>query len=83
MNRRETFEAWKARKSQYDVSREFTDRVMAGIRHQETTRSEGTLAPLLRYIMPRPWAKAAVLILGALLGLVRIIATLHLVLFAS
>jgi hypothetical protein len=30
----------------------------------------------------RPWAKAAALILGTLLGLARIIVTIHLILFA-
>jgi hypothetical protein len=81
MNPQEVFEVWKARKSQGDVGREFADRLMAAIRCREATRVIGGLAPL-RKIMARPWAKAAALILGTLLGLARIAATLHLILFA-
>ncbi len=81
MNPQEVFEVWKARKSQGDVGPEFTDRVMAAIRRRETTRVIGPLAPL-REIAAQPWAKAAALILGTLLGLARIIATVHLILFA-
>jgi hypothetical protein len=81
MNPHEVFEAWKARKAQGDVDREFTERVMNAIRRRETTRVVRGLAPL-RKIATRPWARAAALILGTLLGLARVIATLHLILFA-
>ncbi len=81
MNPQEVFEAWKARKSQGDVSREFTDRVMVAVRRREMTRVIGGMAPL-RQIAARPWARAAALIAGTLLGLARILATLHLILFA-
>ena len=53
MNRQETFDAWKARKSQADVSGEFTDRVMAGLRRRETTRA-GRLTLLLRSVAHDP-----------------------------
>ena len=81
MNPQEIFDAWKGRRSQNNVSREFADRVMAAIRRRETTRVIGRLAPL-RDIAARPWAKAAAMIMGTLLGLARIIATVHLILFA-
>ena len=81
MNPQEIFDAWKAQKSQGNVGREFTDRVMAAIRRREATRVAGPLAPL-RDIAAQPWAKAAAIIVGALLGLARIIATLQLILFA-
>ena len=81
MNPQEVFDLWKARKSQDDMGREFTDRVMAALRRREATRVSGSLAPL-RAIVARPWAKAAALIIGTLLGLARIIATVHLILFA-
>ncbi len=81
MNPQEVFDAWKAQKAQGDVGPEFTDRVMAAIRRRETTRVVGGLAPL-RKIAARPWAKAAAVIMGTLLGLARIIATVHLILFA-
>ncbi len=81
MNPQEVFEAWKARKSQANVSREFTDQVMVAVRHREAMRTAGHLA-LLRDIAARPWARAAAVIAGTLLGLARIIATVHLILFA-
>lgn len=81
MNPQEVFDLWKAHKAQDDVGREFTDAVMAAIRRRETIRVIGPLAPL-RKIAAQRWAKAAVLILGTLLGLARIIATVHLILFA-
>lgn len=60
------------------------------------SRSHGWLSPLLLKrnlradpkspqkppMAARPWAKAAALILGTLLGLARIIVTIHLILFA-
>ncbi len=81
MNPQEVFEVWKAQKAQGDVRPEFTDRVMAAIQRREATRVRGPLVPL-RQIATRPWAKAAALILGTLLGLARIVATVHLILFA-
>jgi hypothetical protein len=81
MNSQEVFEVWKARKTQGDANREFTDGVMAAIRRREAVRAIGPLAPLRR-MAAQPWAKAAALVLGTLLGLARIIATLHLILFA-
>ena len=81
MNPQEIFDAWKARKSQGSTGREFTDRVMTAIRRREATRVVRGLAPLWD-MAAQPWAKAAALIMGILLGLARIIATLHLILFA-
>jgi len=81
MNPQEVFEVWKTQKVQGDVGPEFPDRVMAALRRRETTRVIGPLAPS-GGIVAQPWAKAAALILGTLLGLARIIATLHLILFA-
>jgi hypothetical protein len=81
MKPQEIFDVWKAQRSHDDVSREFTDRVMATVRLREAMRSIGGLAGL-RDIAARPWAKAAALVLGTLLGLARIIATIHLILFA-
>ena len=81
MNPQEIFDAWKAQKSQDSVGPEFTDRVMVAIRRRETTRVFGGLAPL-QAIAARPWARAAAMIMGTVLGLARIIATVHLILFA-
>jgi len=81
MNPQEVFEVWKAQKTQGDVGREFTDQVMAAIRRREAPRLIEGVTPL-RHLAAQPWAKAAALIMGTLLGLARIIATVHLILFA-
>ena len=83
MNQQEIFDAWKSQQSRQDAGGEFADRVMTRIRRRETTPSAGRLTALLGYIVRRPWAKAAVIIIGAILGIARIVATAHLVLFAS
>ncbi len=44
--------------------------------------SAAASASLLRRMAARPWAKAAVVVLGVLLGLVRIVLTLDLILRA-
>lgn len=81
MNPQDIFNAWKAQKSQGDVGREFADRVMIAVRRREATRGIGGLTPLKR-IAAQPWARAAALIVGTLLGLARIIATVGLILSA-
>jgi hypothetical protein len=84
MNKQEMFEAWKKDREQIDVSPDFSQRVMARLR-------EGRAAPhapgaasssRLGRILARPWAKAAVVLLGVLAGLVRIAMTLDLILRA-
>jgi hypothetical protein len=81
MNPQEIFDSWKAWKSQDGVGREFTERVMAAVRRREATRAIGDLTPR-RSVVAQRWVKAAVLLVGTLLGLARIMATLHLILFA-
>ncbi len=81
MNPQEVFDTWKAQRSQDDVSPGFADRVITAIRRREATRAMEGLASL-RALAAQPWAKAAALILGSLLGLARIFVTLHLILFA-
>jgi len=81
MNPQEVFGAWRTENSRTEVSADFTDRVMAGIRSHPETRSR-RLTSLLQSLAARPWATAAAVIAGTLLGLVRIAVTLHLILFA-
>ena len=84
MNRREMFETWKRRRERIEVSIGFPERVMAHLNERRAPRpaSAGAWASGLRRVMARPWAKAAVVVLGVLLGLVRIVLTLEVILRA-
>jgi len=81
MNPQRTFDAWKTQRSRIGIGQDFADRVMAGIRRNDTAQTAGTWHSLLRYVTAHSWAKAAVLAAGTLLGLARIAVTIHLVLF--
>jgi hypothetical protein len=82
MKYEEMLEIWRRHKRQRAADRDFCDRVMAAIRlhSAETGRPITDLRSRLSWIAGRPWAKAAVLVVGVLAGLGRIIATVHLIL---
>jgi hypothetical protein len=84
MNQREMFDGWKKRRERIEVSVGFPERVMAHLKERQASRqaSAAASASLLRRMVARPWAKAAVIVLGVLMGLVRIIMTLDLILRA-
>ena len=84
MNHREMFEIWKKRRERIEVSLGFPERVLAHLKERPAPRSVSAAAPAsrLRRLVARPWAKAAVVVLGVLLGLVRIVLTLNLILGA-
>ena len=84
MNRREMFEIWKKRRERIEVRTGFAEQVMARLKERRGPRpaSAGAWALGLRRMIARPWAKAAVIVVGVLLGLARIILTLDLILRA-
>jgi len=83
MNRQEVFEAWKRRKEQIEVCHDFSAEVMRCIRgNRPASRAPGWILIALNRIAVRPWAKAAMIVLGVSLGLARILLTLQLILFA-
>ncbi len=84
MNHREMFESWKERRERIEVSAGFPERVMAHLKERRAPRraTAGAWVSGLRRMIARPWAKAAVILLGVLLGLVRIVLTLDLILRA-
>jgi hypothetical protein len=82
MNHREMFEIWKRRRERIEVSIGFPERVMAHLKECPAPRQASASASLLRRMVARPWAKAAAIVLGVLLGLVRIVLTLDLILRA-
>ena len=83
MNRQEVFETWKRCQGQIEVPRDFAAEVMTRI---EESRLKGKtpdrVSIFLSRIAMRPWAKAALIVLGVSLGLARIVMTLQLILFA-
>lgn len=83
MNRQEIFETWLRRKERIEVRRDFSAEVMSRIR--ESRAAGGTPARVrhfLNQMAARPWAKAALIVVGVSLGLARILMTLQLILFA-
>jgi ferric-dicitrate binding protein FerR (iron transport regulator) len=82
MNRRERFEIWKRRRERIEVSIGFPERVMAHLKERPAPRRASAPVSRLRRVVARPWAKAAIIVLGVLLGLVRIVLTLDLILRA-
>ncbi len=81
MNQQEMFEVWKKRREEIDVSAGFPQRVMARLCEGPATPAAAASSRLVR-ILARPWAKAALIILGVPAGLVRIAMTLDLILRA-
>ncbi len=83
MNYQEVFEAWTRRKEQIEVPHDFSAEVMGRIRESRPARgTSGRVLAALNRIAVRPWAKAAMIVLGVSLGLARILLTLQLILFA-
>ena len=84
MNRRDLFNTWKKHKETVEVSRGFSERVMTHVARREVTRraSVTTSISRLRQMAARPWARAAIVMLGVSIGLVRIVMTLDLILRA-
>lgn len=83
MSHREMFEIWKKRRERIEVSSGFPERVMAHLKERRVAPPVPVAsASGLRRMIARPWAKAAVVVLGVLLGLVRILMTLEVVLRA-
>jgi len=83
MNRQEIFEAWKRGKGQIEAHRDFSAEVMIRIRESRPAGgTSGWALIFLNRIAARPWAKAAMIVLGVSLGLARILMTLQLILSA-
>jgi hypothetical protein len=83
MNRQEVFEAWKRRREQIEVRRDFSAKVMTRIQESRLTgKTPDRVSMFLSRMAVRPWAKAAVIVIGVSLGLARIVMTLQLILFA-
>ena len=84
MNRQDLFNNWKRHKETVEVSRGFSERVMTHVGRHEVARraSVTTSTSWLKQMAARPWAKAAIVILGVFIGLVRIVMTLDLILRA-
>lgn len=84
MNRQDLFNIWKKHKEKVEVSRGFSERVMTHVARRAVARraSVTTSTSRLKQMTARPWARAAIVILGVLIGLVRIVMTLDLILRA-
>ncbi len=84
MNHEEMFNTWKRHKERIEVSPDFPEQVMAHLGEGQAPRQASAAASvsLVRRVVARPGAKAAIVILGVLAGLLRIVVTLDLILRA-
>jgi hypothetical protein len=85
MNRQKMFEIWKGRREHIEVSPGFSERVMEHLKERPAPRQPAAAAgsaSWFRWLVARPWTKAAVVVMGVLAGFVRIVMTLDLLLRA-
>jgi hypothetical protein len=84
MKPEEIYETWMRSKKQIKVSRDFSQRVMTLVGQYEQRRKHALACIVTsgERISAHPLAKAAVIAVGTGLGLVRIIVTLQVILFA-
>jgi len=75
MKRQEAYNAWKERKSQIEISRDFPDKVMNHIYQyeQQKTKSFFDAYQFIELISAHSLAKAALVTVGAVVGFIRIV----------
>ncbi len=75
MKRQEIYNAWKGKKRQIDVKESFADEVMHQIHRYERAKAkpEFDVQRLIDFISSCSFAKAGLVVAGAVAGLVRII----------
>ena len=74
MKSEEIYNAWKERRSQIDIRKNFADEVMSQIYRYERRKRKPLfdVNRLIELISTRPLGKAAVVTVGAVIGFVRI-----------
>lgn len=74
MKTEEIYNAWKEQKSQIDVDKGFSEKVMSRIYQHEREKRQPSFDGhrLIELISTRPLGKAAVVAAGVVIGLVRI-----------
>lgn len=84
MNPQGMYDAWRKHGERIEVGADFSDTVMARVRAQATGAEPhaGSPPPWWRHVVARPFGRAALIAAGVTLGLIRIVMTLHLILFA-
>jgi len=82
MNHEDMYHGWVQAKSQVDVSPGFSDRVMKRIGPEPAHASQRVLSwsRLIERISISAWAKVAAIAIASILGIGRILLTLHLLL---
>ena len=84
MKHEDVYSSWVQARKQAPIDPTFADRVMEQIIVREKPREIRTArwSRLIERITLSPWAKAAAIVMASLLGLGRMLLTLHLLLFA-
>jgi hypothetical protein len=82
MKENEVYESWRQKKRQIDVSQNFTDRVMKRVYQWEQSKKKlpFTMEKLIELISLNPFAKTGLVVVGAVIGIVRIVIMIHAIL---
>lgn len=85
MKKEETYDAWKEQKSQIEIGKGFSDKVMSRIYQYEQKKKKPLLdmQRFIEVISAHPLAKAGIIAIGAITGLVRIAFMIHVLLFGN
>jgi len=84
MKQQECYRHWVQARRQVDVNPDFADRVMSRLSQQPAPTGQSVLARLrlTQRIGASSWAKAAAIGIASMIGIGRVLLTLHVLLFA-
>jgi hypothetical protein len=84
MKQNESYHRWVQARRQVDIDPHFADRVMSRLSQRPARTCESVLARfrLTQRIGASSWAKAAAIGIASIIGIGRVILTLHVLLFA-
>jgi hypothetical protein len=82
MKGHEVYKSWRQKKSQIEVSQNFTDQVMNQVCQCEQSRNVPLLKidRLIELISLHPLAKTGLVVVGAVMGIVRLLIMIHAIL---
>ena len=83
MNSDDIYNAWKEKKGDIKIQRDFADQVMDQIYDLKVGKRRIYLidtVKILGWLSSKPWAQAGVVIVGAIIGFIRFLLTIRVVL---
>ena len=83
MKNEKIFDDWKKQRSQFDISSNFTEKVMGQVHQYQQERKPPLFSFqwLIETITAHPLVQAAMIVVGAMVGFIRVAIMLHIMLF--